>query len=151
MFDTPRTRNLIVTPTEDATTATTTATTTPTCATTTIAPAPGELAPARCADGTGALTSLFFSDDPVDIARAKAICRRCDRRERCLDDALARGEHAGVWGGELLSFGEVVALKRPCGRPPKHPRPELFVDELGEFVDDTGDGRAVPVFATVPA
>lgn len=105
------------------------------------------LPPARCADGTGALISLFFSDDPVDIARAKAICRRCDRRDPCLDAALSRGEPAGVWGGELLSGGVVVALKRPCGRPPKHPRPQLFVDELGRISDDPGSTTAVPVFA----
>jgi hypothetical protein len=30
---------------------------------------------ARCADGHGTLTHLFFSDDVLDIARAKAICR----------------------------------------------------------------------------
>lgn len=101
---------------------------------------------ARCADGTGALAALFFSDDPVDIARAKAICRRCERRERCLAGALARAEPAGVWGGELVSGGVVVALKRPCGRPPKHPRPQLFVDELGRVVDDPDD-TAVAVFA----
>lgn len=105
------------------------------------------LPPARCADGTGTLISLFFSDDPVDIARAKAICRRCDRREPCLDAALSRGEPAGVWGGELLSGGVVVALKRPCGRPPKHPRPQLFVDELGRISEDPGSTTAVPVFA----
>ena len=29
---------------------------------------------ARCADGHGTLTHLFFSDDEFDIARAKAIC-----------------------------------------------------------------------------
>ena len=28
----------------------------------------------RCADGNGTLTPLFFSDDIIDIARAKAIC-----------------------------------------------------------------------------
>src|SRR5688572_12152000 len=29
---------------------------------------------ARCSDGNGTLTHLFFSDDEFDIARAKAIC-----------------------------------------------------------------------------
>lgn len=97
-------------------------------------PAPESPARARCADGTGALTGLFFSDHAVDIARAKAICARCALRERCLADALERQEPWGVWGGELLSSGRVVALKRPCGRPPKQPRPELRVDELGEIL-----------------
>ena len=31
----------------------------------------------RCADGNGTLTPLFFSDDVIDIARAKAICAKC--------------------------------------------------------------------------
>lgn len=93
---------------------------------------------ARCADGNGTLTPLFFSDHVVDIARAKAICAKCDLRERCLSDALEREEPWGVWGGELLSGGRIVKVKRPCGRPPKHPRPELVVDEMGEPVVGTG-------------
>ena len=32
---------------------------------------------ARCADGNGTLTPLFFSDHVLDIARAKAICAKC--------------------------------------------------------------------------
>lgn len=86
---------------------------------------------ARCADGNGTLTPLFFSDHVVDIARAKAICGKCALRERCLSDALAREEPWGVWGGELLSGGRIVAVKRPCGRPPTRPRPEIVVDEMG--------------------
>lgn len=87
-------------------------------------------APARCADGNGTLTPLFFSDDVIDIARAKAICARCARRPICLQDALDRNEPWGVWGGELLDQGRIVVNKRPRGRPPKHPRPSLVVDEV---------------------
>lgn len=86
---------------------------------------------ARCADGNGTLTPLFFSDHVIDIARAKAICAKCGQRESCLSDALERQEPWGVWGGELLSSGRIVVNKRPCGRPPKRPRPELVVDEMG--------------------
>jgi len=86
---------------------------------------------ARCADGNGTLTPLFFSDHVLDIARAKAICARCALREQCLRDALDREEPWGVWGGELLSMGRIVANKRPGGRPPKRPRPPVTVDELG--------------------
>ena len=86
---------------------------------------------ARCADGQGTLTHLFFSDDEFDIARAKAICARCALRESCLAGALEREEPWGVWGGELLSGGRIVFNKRPGGRPPKTPRPPVFVDELG--------------------
>lgn len=96
-----------------------------------VATEPLPTAAARCADGNGTLTALFFSDHVLDIARAKAICAKCVLRERCLSDALERQEPWGVWGGELLSGGRVVAVKRPCGRPPKVPRPELVVDEMG--------------------
>lgn len=72
---------------------------------------------------------MFFSDDPIDMARAKAICSRCGRAERCLTAALERAEPWGVWGGEFLVDGAVVAVKRRRGRPPRHPRPAIHVDE----------------------
>jgi hypothetical protein len=86
---------------------------------------------ARCADGHGTLSALFFSDNVIDIARAKAMCGLCPLQAECLAGALEREEPWGVWGGELLSGGRIIANKRPCGRPPKHPRPELVIDELG--------------------
>ena len=85
---------------------------------------------ARCADGTAAFTYLFFSDDEFDIGRAKSICRRCVLREECLAGARLRREPCGVWGGELFVDGEVVAVKRGRGRPPKQPRPPIEVDEV---------------------
>jgi WhiB family redox-sensing transcriptional regulator len=85
---------------------------------------------ARCSDGNGTLSHLFFSDDDFDIARAKAICSKCGLREACLGGALERGEVAGVWGGELIEDGAVVVLKRRRGRPPKVARPVLVVDEV---------------------
>lgn len=86
---------------------------------------------ARCADGHGTLSALFFSDNVIDIARAKAMCGLCPLQTECLAGALEREEPWGVWGGELLSGGRIIANKRPCGRPPKHPRPEMVIDELG--------------------
>jgi WhiB family redox-sensing transcriptional regulator len=85
---------------------------------------------ARCSDGHGTLSHLFFSDDDFDIARAKAICSKCGLRASCLAGALERGEVAGVWGGELVEDGAVVVLKRRRGRPPKVARPVLVVDEV---------------------
>lgn len=85
----------------------------------------------RCADGSGTLTPLFFSNDLVDIGRAKAMCEKCERRANCLADAIDREEPWGVWGGELLLDGVVVMYKRGCGRPPTRPRPKLVIDEMG--------------------
>jgi WhiB family redox-sensing transcriptional regulator len=87
-------------------------------------------AKARCNDGAATLTSLFFSEDLIDIARAKAICSKCPVRAECLAEALERQEPCGVWGGQLLHNGRILAQKRKRGRPPKHPRPELEVDEV---------------------
>jgi hypothetical protein len=87
---------------------------------------------ARCRDGAGSLVELFFSEQLGDIARAKAFCQECPVREPCLATALARREPWGVWGGELIANGKVLAQKRPRGRPPKH-RPteaELVAEPL---------------------
>lgn len=86
---------------------------------------------ARCADGNGTMAGLFFSDHVADIARAKAMCGLCPLAIDCLNGALEREEPWGVWGGELISGGRIVANKRPCGRPPKTPRPEVVYDEMG--------------------
>jgi WhiB family redox-sensing transcriptional regulator len=92
---------------------------------------PGRAPVARCADGNGTMTGLFFSDHVVDIARAKAMCELCPLKQSCLAGAIEREEPWGVWGGELLSGGRIIANKRPCGRPPKRPRPEVVYDEMG--------------------
>ncbi len=60
---------------------------------------------------------LFFAEFPGDIARAKELCRGCPAAAACLAGALDRGEPWGVWGGELILRGEVVASKRGRGRP----------------------------------
>jgi WhiB family redox-sensing transcriptional regulator len=86
---------------------------------------------ARCSDPRGSLTGLFFSENPVDILRAKAICMRCSVRELCLEAAIERGEPFGVWGGQQLFEGEVVIGRRGRGRPRRHPLPSpLEIDEV---------------------
>jgi WhiB family redox-sensing transcriptional regulator len=62
---------------------------------------------------------LFFAESPQDVERAKAMCRGCRARIACLAGALERREPWGVWGGELLISGAIVAHKRPRGRPGK--------------------------------
>ncbi len=92
------------------------------------------IANGRCADGAGTLASLFFSEDLFEIAQAKAICSNCDMTDRCLSGALTRREPWGVWGGELLMNGKVLAAKRRRGRPPKVRPTELVMDELGQVI-----------------
>src|SRR4051794_36516376 len=71
---------------------------------------------ARCNDGSGSMSELFFSEQLDDIAAAKAFCLECPVRDNCLDGALTRREPWGVWGGELFVHGKVVAQKRKRGR-----------------------------------
>lgn len=85
---------------------------------------------ARCADERGTYISLFFSEDVMDMARAKAICSRCVARPICLRLAVERAEPCGVWGGEIFVDGQPVTVKRGRGRPPRVPRPALVVDEV---------------------
>jgi len=84
---------------------------------------------ARCSDGYGTFAGLFFSDDEFDLARAKAICRRCSLVAECLEGALARAEAYGVWGGQLLIDGQIAVAPPRRGRPPVK-RTELVVDEV---------------------
>ena len=85
---------------------------------------------ARCADQRASLTRLFFSEDLMELARARAICSICPVRVAVPRRALDRQEPYGIWGGEMLIDGRVVAEKRGRGRPPKVPRPRLVVDEI---------------------
>ncbi len=66
---------------------------------------------------------IWFAERPEDVEFAKALCRTCPVREACLAGALDRREPWGVWGGELLVMGDIVARKRPRGRPRKTPLP----------------------------
>lgn len=62
---------------------------------------------------------LWFAEDPGALEQAKAMCEHCPIRRECLNAALERQEPWGVWGGEILVRGAIVARKRPRGRPRK--------------------------------
>ncbi|MGZ8176621.1 WhiB family transcriptional regulator [Williamsia sp. SKLECPSW1] len=64
---------------------------------------------------------LWFAESPADLEQAKALCADCPLRRACLAAALERAEPWGVWGGEILDQGTVIARKRPRGRPRKNP------------------------------
>lgn len=64
---------------------------------------------------------LWFAESPADVEFAKTLCGACPVRMACLAGALSREEPWGVWGGELFVHGEIVARKRPRGRPRKNP------------------------------
>jgi WhiB family redox-sensing transcriptional regulator len=62
---------------------------------------------------------LWFAEEPAHLDRARALCARCPLIRDCLAEAIERHEPWGVWGGELFERGEVVAQRRPKGRPRK--------------------------------
>lgn len=74
---------------------------------------------AKCATGDARLLHLFFSEEPTEIAEAKAICGACPLAVPCLRGAIDRAEPWGVWGGQLLDHGRVLHSKRRRGRPSK--------------------------------
>ena len=65
---------------------------------------------------------MWFADSPTQLEQAKALCADCPIRRQCLSEALEREEPWGVWGGEILERGAVIARKRPRGRPRKEDR-----------------------------
>ena len=44
-------------------------------------------------------TESFFSYDRVILARARALCARCEVRSECLESALSGRYVQGLWGG----------------------------------------------------
>ena len=62
---------------------------------------------------------LWFAERPEDVEFAKSLCGTCPARAACLAGALERREPWGVGGGEIFEGGEIIARKRPRGRPRK--------------------------------
>jgi WhiB family redox-sensing transcriptional regulator len=62
---------------------------------------------------------LFFSAEEDDIDQAKSVCTSCANARACLEGALARREACGVWGGQLVRWGEVLEATPKRGRPRK--------------------------------
>lgn len=83
---------------------------------------------ARCNDGAGTMSELFFSTEPPDIAKAKRICAECDLIEPCLKSALDDRVPEGIWGGQLFFDGKIVARPKYKGHPTKVPRANDWPD-----------------------
>jgi WhiB family transcriptional regulator, redox-sensing transcriptional regulator len=70
-------------------------------------------ATAACAE-EGVAPMFPSEQDAKGIEYAKSICERCPVRDRCLADALDRGESFGIWGG--MTSDERRALRRKEAR-----------------------------------
>ncbi len=82
-------------------------------------PSAPEITGSVCLPCREATDDLWFSESPSELEQAKRLCAACPARRACLAGALERREFAGVWGGEILDRGTVIARKRPRGRPSK--------------------------------
>lgn len=63
---------------------------------------------------------LWFPDKGGSSRAARRLCGSCEVRQDCLDEALARDERHGIWGG--LTEPERRRL-RPPATDPREPRP----------------------------
>lgn len=57
---------------------------------------------------------LFFSEEPEDMAKAKAFCMECPVRMECLEFAFRKGIEYGIFGG--LKDTERRSLLKRRGR-----------------------------------
>ncbi len=78
---------------------------------------------------------LWFAEAPRELERAKVLCGYCPAKSGCLAGAIERREPAGVWGGQIFHHGQILAYKRPRGRPRKNSA--VLPGELGLPVSPT--------------
>jgi WhiB family transcriptional regulator, redox-sensing transcriptional regulator len=77
-------------------------------------------------------SELFFPDGAAyrnsDVARAKAVCRKCPVREACLQAAMDGREKTGIWGGmtpqERMSLQRRRRRNRDAAAPQVEPKPD---------------------------
>jgi WhiB family redox-sensing transcriptional regulator len=91
-----------------------------------------------CADAD---PDLWFAERPAQLALAKALCAHCPIKAACLAGALDRQEPWGVWGGEIVQQGVVLAYKRGRGRPSNADRRLGLVTRVADRAESTA-GRA---------
>jgi WhiB family redox-sensing transcriptional regulator len=89
-----------------------------------------------------------YSDDPDDVPRARAICRRCQVRDDCLLEALRQEEGKPFehrWGVRgALTPRERAKLSRSQALPPPGPRFLAWwpvLDEHRPMLDLINDAR----------
>lgn len=105
-------------------------------------PADADLHPeAESPPCVGGQADKFFSDVPHEMEYAKKLCISCRQQIPCLTGALDRREPWGVWGGEILQAGVVIAHKRGPGRPRKR-RPSETQPSV--TAAGAGDSAAAP-------
>jgi hypothetical protein len=85
----------------------------------------------RCAPRS--TPEIFFPEKSGSTKDAKGICARCEVRADCLEYALNRREHYGIWGATSSRERERIARQRGIRwdddetdyRPWDHEYPEI--------------------------
>ena len=95
---------------------------------------------ARCADPRATYTPLFFSENPAEAARAKAICSRCTVRQLCLARAIER-QSPSVCGEASSSSTDRWCRPHEDAAAPARSPASTIVDEI------TGETSAEPAVA----
>ena len=78
---------------------------------------------------------LWFAERPAQLNLAKVLCGQCPIKAACLAGALDREEPWGVWGGEIVQQGVVLAYKRGRGRPSNVDQQLGLVTRVAEPID----------------
>jgi hypothetical protein len=92
--------------------------------------------------GSCRTTSIdFFSDNPLEIEHAKAVCADCPVRIECLLYAKSNHEEVGVWGGTTPAERGIISFTGclRCGG-----RNSVPVDTTHERCLQCGDVWYVP-------
>ena len=92
---------------------------------------------ARCNDGTGSMTELFFSEQLDDIAAAKAFCLECPVQEPCLEGAVSAARAVG-------RLGRRAVRERQDRRPEAQAGPAAEGAPRGRGGTDRADGLIAP-------
>lgn len=59
---------------------------------------------------------IWFPEKGGSTKTAKAICRRCEVEDECLEYALATDQNFGIWGGTSVQDRERLKAQRQLGK-----------------------------------
>ncbi len=67
---------------------------------------------AQTAACTGLESTIFYPATDEEADTAKAVCAECPVRMDCLEHAIMRREHNGVWGGATEKERQRIIRRR---------------------------------------
>lgn len=61
---------------------------------------------------TGLESAIFYPTTDDDATAAKAVCAQCPVQADCLEHAIGRREHNGIWGGTTEKERQRIIRRR---------------------------------------